>query len=116
MSKAKKLLEYLSTAYHHNVGDNVSPMIKEQSKDKKPASMEQAKSRWKSYTKSVLSNDAKKAFKYGENWSTINEFPVVYSSDKVFILYFTKDDTGNITVWQGVPSGVTKEQAKELLK
>ena len=30
MSKAKKLLEYLSSAYHHNIGDNISPMIKRQ--------------------------------------------------------------------------------------
>lgn len=88
--------------------------IVEEEKEK-PATMDQAKKRWSSYTKSVLINDARASFRGGETWLMMGGYPTVTSADGYYILTFKIDDFGNVVAYQGRPPGVSGLDTRKML-
>lgn len=61
-----------------------------------PVTLKEAKEHWKS-TKSLLTKEARAAFRRGEHW-TINRrgYPIVFSDDRIYAIGFAKRDNHHI--------------------
>ena len=81
-----------------------------------PVPMSQAKKRWASYTHSVLSREARRAFKtQGERWAMADGYPYVFTPDGQWAFHFSGDGQGHIWATAGLHSRTAKAELLALL-
>ena len=64
--------------------------------NKVPVTLKEAHARWKTWTRSILTDEARKSFKKA-TWQTVSGTPIIYSNDGHYAIAFRRDKDGRVT-------------------